>query len=176
MEQNPVLKILSILTVIFLVGVVGYLVTFLVFQRPLVGLESEEEKVANSEENLQIYRNEQIGFEFSYPSALGDVVEEKSDRLFTNGISFLPRNSRGHVYLSIFTDESVENFNQEIARNIDAGLPIGDPYTISYPLDVKFLLLEKEVGYVGKWKMSDFTEFWPIVDIEEKGLQFISLK
>ena len=36
--------------------------------------------------------------------------------------------------------------------------------------------LEKEVGYVGKWKIDDLTQFWPMEDIREKGLQIISLK
>lgn len=36
--------------------------------------------------------------------------------------------------------------------------------------------LEKEVGYVGKWKIDDLTKFWPIEDIESKGVQVISLK
>ena len=36
--------------------------------------------------------------------------------------------------------------------------------------------LEREIGYVGKWKMADLTEFWPLKDIEEKGIQVISLK
>ena len=36
--------------------------------------------------------------------------------------------------------------------------------------------LEREVGYVGKWKIADLTEFWPLEDIEEKGIQVISLK
>ena len=36
--------------------------------------------------------------------------------------------------------------------------------------------LEREVGYVGKWKVDDLTKFWPTEDIQEKGLQVISLK
>jgi len=36
--------------------------------------------------------------------------------------------------------------------------------------------LEKQVGYVGKWKIDDLTKFWPREDIDEKGLQVISLK
>ena len=36
--------------------------------------------------------------------------------------------------------------------------------------------LEREVGYVGKWKIDDLTKFWPRKDIENKGLQVISLK
>jgi hypothetical protein len=35
--------------------------------------------------------------------------------------------------------------------------------------------LEKKVGYVGKWKIEDLTKFWPKEEIEEKGLQVISL-
>lgn len=34
--------------------------------------------------------------------------------------------------------------------------------------------IEKEVTYVGKFKIDDL--FWPKVEIEEKGLQIISLK
>jgi len=36
--------------------------------------------------------------------------------------------------------------------------------------------LEKEVGYVGKWKIDDLTKFWPREDIDSKGIQVISLK
>ena len=36
--------------------------------------------------------------------------------------------------------------------------------------------LEREVGYVGKWKIDDLTQFWQMEDIQEKGLQIISLK
>jgi len=36
--------------------------------------------------------------------------------------------------------------------------------------------LEKEVGYVLRWKNEDLTKFWPREDIDEKGLQVISLK
>lgn len=36
--------------------------------------------------------------------------------------------------------------------------------------------LERKVGYVGKWKMDDLTKFWPKEDIEDRGLQIISLK
>lgn len=36
--------------------------------------------------------------------------------------------------------------------------------------------LEKDVGYVGKWKIDELTKFWPKEDIENKGLQIISLK
>ena len=36
--------------------------------------------------------------------------------------------------------------------------------------------IEKEVGYVGKWKINDLTQFWPMKDVEEKGIQIISLK
>lgn len=35
--------------------------------------------------------------------------------------------------------------------------------------------LERKVGYVGKWKIDDLTRFWPREDIEEKGIQVISL-
>ena len=36
--------------------------------------------------------------------------------------------------------------------------------------------IEKTVGYVGKWKIDELTKFWPRDDIDEKGLQIISLK
>lgn len=36
--------------------------------------------------------------------------------------------------------------------------------------------IEKEVGYVGKWKIGDLTKFWPKNDIDSKGIQVISLK
>lgn len=36
--------------------------------------------------------------------------------------------------------------------------------------------LEKEVGYVGKWKVEDLTKFWPMEEIEKNGIQVISLK
>jgi len=36
--------------------------------------------------------------------------------------------------------------------------------------------LSKEVGYVGRWKIDDLTKFWPRQDIDDKGLQIISLK
>ena len=36
--------------------------------------------------------------------------------------------------------------------------------------------LEKKVGYVGRWKIDELTTFWPMQEIEEKGLQVISLK
>lgn len=36
--------------------------------------------------------------------------------------------------------------------------------------------LEKNVGYIGKWKIDDLTVFYPRKDIDEKGLQIISLK
>jgi ASC-1-like (ASCH) protein len=34
--------------------------------------------------------------------------------------------------------------------------------------------LEKKVGFVGKWKLDEL--FWPKEEIEEKGIQVISLK
>ena len=37
-------------------------------------------------------------------------------------------------------------------------------------------VLEKKVGFVGKWTLDDLTHFWPKEDIEEKGIQVISLK
>lgn len=36
--------------------------------------------------------------------------------------------------------------------------------------------LEKQVGYVGKWKIDDLTKFWSRKDIDDKGIQVISLK
>jgi len=36
--------------------------------------------------------------------------------------------------------------------------------------------LEKQVGYIGKWKIDDLTKFWARQDIDDKGLQVISLK
>lgn len=36
--------------------------------------------------------------------------------------------------------------------------------------------LEKKVGFVGKWKIDDLTQFWPKEEIESKGIQVISLK
>lgn len=36
--------------------------------------------------------------------------------------------------------------------------------------------ITKEVGYVGKWKIEELTEFWPIEDIQKNGIQVISLK
>lgn len=35
--------------------------------------------------------------------------------------------------------------------------------------------LEKKVGFVGKWKIEELTVFWTKEEIEEKGLQVISL-
>jgi ribosomal protein S17 len=37
-------------------------------------------------------------------------------------------------------------------------------------------VLEKTVSHVGKWKIDELTRFWPRKDIEDKGLQIISLK
>lgn len=36
--------------------------------------------------------------------------------------------------------------------------------------------IEKKVGFVGKWKIDDLTEFWSRGDIEDKGILMISLK
>ncbi len=36
--------------------------------------------------------------------------------------------------------------------------------------------VEKKVGYVGKWKIQDLTVFWSKEDIDDKGIQVISLK
>lgn len=35
--------------------------------------------------------------------------------------------------------------------------------------------LTRKVGYVGRWKIDDLTVFWPREDIDDKGLQIISL-
>lgn len=35
--------------------------------------------------------------------------------------------------------------------------------------------IKKTVGFVGKWKIDDLTVFWDRKDIDEKGLQIISL-
>lgn len=37
-------------------------------------------------------------------------------------------------------------------------------------------VLEKIVGYVGKWKFDDLTIFWPEQEIRDNGIQVISLK
>lgn len=36
--------------------------------------------------------------------------------------------------------------------------------------------VSKKVGFVGRWKLDELDAFWPMKDIEEKGLQIISLK
>ena len=36
--------------------------------------------------------------------------------------------------------------------------------------------LEKTVGYVGKWKINELTKFWPKEDIDNKGIQVISIR
>ncbi|MCA9353185.1 DUF3850 domain-containing protein [Patescibacteria group bacterium] len=36
--------------------------------------------------------------------------------------------------------------------------------------------LKRTVGYVGRWHLNDLTVFWSQKDIEEKGIQVISLK
>jgi len=36
--------------------------------------------------------------------------------------------------------------------------------------------IEKQVGFVGKWKIKDLEIFWPREDIDDKGIQIISLK
>ncbi len=35
--------------------------------------------------------------------------------------------------------------------------------------------IEKKVGCVGRWKIDELTTFWPKEEIENKGLQIISL-
>ncbi len=34
---------------------------------------------------------------------------------------------------------------------------------------------ERKVGYVGRWRLDELTAFWPSEEIEDKGLQIISL-
>ncbi len=36
--------------------------------------------------------------------------------------------------------------------------------------------MKKTVGFVGKWKIDDLSVFWSKKEIEEKGIQVISLK
>lgn len=36
--------------------------------------------------------------------------------------------------------------------------------------------IEKQVGFVGKWKIKDLEVFWSREEIDEKGVQVISLK
>ena len=36
--------------------------------------------------------------------------------------------------------------------------------------------LEREVGYIGRWKIGELTKFWPMEEIEKNGIQLISLK
>lgn len=47
-----------------------------------------------------------------------------------------------------------------------------DPKTKNYTGRV----VEKKVGFVRGWKIDELTVFWPRKDIDEKGLQVISLK
>jgi len=47
-----------------------------------------------------------------------------------------------------------------------------DPKTVSYTGRE----IGKEVGYVGKWKIEELEKFWPREDIDNKGIQVISLK
>lgn len=35
--------------------------------------------------------------------------------------------------------------------------------------------LSRTAGYVGRWKIDDLTQFWPREEIDEKGIQIISL-
>ncbi|MCX6712508.1 MAG: DUF3850 domain-containing protein [Candidatus Vogelbacteria bacterium] len=35
--------------------------------------------------------------------------------------------------------------------------------------------VEKKVGYVGRWKIDELTQFWSKEEIEDKGIQVISL-
>lgn len=36
--------------------------------------------------------------------------------------------------------------------------------------------LKKKAGFIGKWKINELEKFWPIEEINNKGLQVISLK
>lgn len=36
--------------------------------------------------------------------------------------------------------------------------------------------IEKQVGYVGKWKIGELEKFWKREDIDDRGLQVISLR
>lgn len=36
--------------------------------------------------------------------------------------------------------------------------------------------LTRKVGYIGKWKIDDLTKFWPRQEIDERGIQVISLR
>lgn len=36
--------------------------------------------------------------------------------------------------------------------------------------------VERKVGYVGKWQITDLKKFWPLEDVNNKGIQIISLK
>ena len=36
--------------------------------------------------------------------------------------------------------------------------------------------IEKTVGYVGRWRVEELTEFWSKEDIDKNGIQVISLK
>ena len=47
-----------------------------------------------------------------------------------------------------------------------------DPKTKSYT----GRQVEKKVGYVGKWKIEELERFWPREDINNNGIQIISLK
>ena len=60
----------------------------------------------------------------------------------------------------------------EISEGDTLVLKEWDPKTKSYTGRV----IEKKVGYVGKWKIDDLTVLWPKEEIEKNGLQVISLK
>lgn len=47
-----------------------------------------------------------------------------------------------------------------------------DPKTENYTGRI----IEKKVSYVGRWKLEDLSVFWPIEEINKKGLQIISLE
>ena len=44
-----------------------------------------------------------------------------------------------------------------------------------HPPQNQIMKIEKKVGFVGRWKIDELTQFWPKKDIEEKGIQVISL-
>ncbi|MFH1178561.1 MAG: DUF3850 domain-containing protein [bacterium] len=60
----------------------------------------------------------------------------------------------------------------EIEEGDTLALREWDPNTKSYT----GRKIEKEVGYVGKWKIGELEKFWSREDIDNKGIQVISLK
>jgi len=60
----------------------------------------------------------------------------------------------------------------EIEEGDTLALREWDPNTKSYTGRE----VEKEVGYVGRWRIEELEKFWPREDIDNKGIQVISLK